>query len=952
MSQEEALKDEEEDIESLRYRDLQEIQQKGLSKKEYYEIVTEIRQFITGLGQTRQLDEYRKEVESLLRTLETTYGKVQSDFQLCDNRNKEIYEKTIKVRQLQKQVLEDRQRLAALKVNFVQACNDVDQFRDAESKNREQIELLKSEIAKVTRQLGQEEGPIIKESEKLDKLREEHEETERKKKRLEDMQAALNERLEAANKQVEERKKQIANLKEITENNYKEIDQCNAEHIAGEEKHRTMSALLQKKRDEVERLKVEIEENVAKEREVLNKKALEKQAVDKVEGELAQSKSREEFFEQSIAEAKMQQGKEIDKQKKRRQELENYREDLKKYASENQLLDKENEKSLEEIEALQDLRLQKRSKKEELDAIRKEMRQSIEELNRELERIIRDIELEENNNKSLEKTRNIFNRKLVQEEDKERAIKDLEITYKNQIARMVNETTLYRGENQRLQKQHAQLEKEKKKYTEDATRANVKHWETVEEVREKEKVKEDFQKRNKELEEKLKNQQKLYECVRSDRNLYSKNLVESQEEIKELDRKFKMHTNDINQLKEEKTSKDTQLALVNQELEGMKRKNQIQSGEKEKTEKEINELNQLYKNQSQRIAKLNHIIAEAEAERARQRKDYEMVINERDILGNQLIKRTDELHLLYEKIKIQQSGLAKGKVKYQQLMNVIKELKEEISQRKKEIILAKGEVKCIDDLKKESISLYKEVQEERLKVTMLNEELKKKMNYHKWKELEGKDPATYNLIMKIHSLQRRLIAKTEELAEKDVLIKEKESLYVELKNILAKQSGPEVAEKLEVYQQNLKERMKQLKQYMKELKAYQSQVNAYKYEIERIDGEINGMKQVYFDRKRKEAAGLAPEPIPEENEGGENVEEEDNEDAQEPEDKQEDEIDHQPEHKASDEVSVPVSANAQHSHYFLLISLHLTYELLFVPIKHTLQQQYSEYYPYYFLPNR
>jgi hypothetical protein len=55
-----------------------------------------------------------------------------------------------------------------------------------------------------------------------------------------------------------------------------------------------------------------------------------------------------------------------------------------------------------------------------------------------------------------------------------------------------------------------------------------------------------------------------------------------------------------------------------------------------------------------------------------------------------------------------------------------------------------------------------------------------------------------------------------------VLIQEKEKLYIELKNILAKQSGPEVAEKLHVYQQNLKERTFQLKEMVKELKNYQS----------------------------------------------------------------------------------------------------------------------------------
>lgn len=37
------------------------------------------------------------------------------------------------------------------------------------------------------------------------------------------------------------------------------------------------------------------------------------------------------------------------------------------------------------------------------------------------------------------------------------------------------------------------------------------------------------------------------------------------------------------------------------------------------------------------------------------------MISERDILGTQLVRRNDELALLYEKIKIQQSTLKKGK---------------------------------------------------------------------------------------------------------------------------------------------------------------------------------------------------------------------------------------------------------------------------------------------------
>ena len=60
--------------------------------------------------------------------------------------------------------------------------------------------------------------------------------------------------------------------------------------------------------------------------------------------------------------------------------------------------------------------------------------------------------------------------------------------------------------------------------------------------------------------------------------------------------------------------------------------------------------------------KLRKILSEASSEQARQKKELEKVINERDILGTQLIRRNDELALLYEKIKIQQSTLSKGQL--------------------------------------------------------------------------------------------------------------------------------------------------------------------------------------------------------------------------------------------------------------------------------------------------
>ena len=94
----------------------------------------------------------------------------------------------------------------------------------------------------------------------------------------------------------------------------------------------------------------------------------------------------------------------------------------------------------------------------------------------------------------------------------------------------------------------------------------------------------------------------------------------------------------------------------------------------------------MIKMQDNDIARLKYVISEAEAEKQKQKKDYEMVVAERDILGTQLIKRDEELQLLYEKIKIQKSTLKKGEIYYREKINDILKLVEKIKQFKRELI--------------------------------------------------------------------------------------------------------------------------------------------------------------------------------------------------------------------------------------------------------------------------
>eukprot|EP01112_Ceratiomyxa_fruticulosa_P012266 TRINITY_DN3387_c0_g3_i2.p1 TRINITY_DN3387_c0_g3~~TRINITY_DN3387_c0_g3_i2.p1 ORF type:complete len:411 (-),score=88.25 TRINITY_DN3387_c0_g3_i2:81-1313(-) len=362
----------------------------------------------------------------------------------------------------------------------------------------------------------------------------------------------------------------------------------------------------------------------------------------------------------------------------------------------------------------------------------------------------------------------------------------------------------------------------------------------------------ELQKKILEGETKLKQQQNLYEAVRSDRNLYSKNLIEAQDEIAEMKRKFKIMNHQIEQLKEEINSKDR--ALVKEHFEHIKVEKLKDSykNELQKIQTQIDLAEQTIGSQQAEIQKLNHIINEADAERLRQKKEHDIVVNERDILGTQLIRRNDELTLLYEKIKIQQSTLSKGEAQYKERMEDIRVLKLKIQDMKRELAILRSSVQHVEVLRSESFQLQRELLQERTKVKALSEELENPMNIHRWRKLEGSDPATYEMIQKIQALQKRLIAKTEESVEKDLSIQEKEKQFLELKSAFARQPGPEVAEQLSVYEQTLKEKNRQLKSMASELNMYQVHSTEYKNEIDRLSKELDNTKKRYFEMKKKD----------------------------------------------------------------------------------------------------
>merc|ERR1719240_2293157 len=471
----------------------------------------------------------------------------------------------------------------------------------------------------------------------------------------------------------------------------------------------------------------------------------------------------------------------------------------------------------------------------DLDRQRESLKSDLQTMLRELERLKSFAEKDGKQIADLRHEHDILNKNIVKSYYQTNKQKDVVTVHRALSAEMSTE-----------------IEEQKQLLADAVKRAHALDNQRVEDIKNRDNKISEGRKNLADVRAKLAQQKTAYEHVRTDRNLYSKNLVESQDEIAEMKRKFKIMYHQIEQLKEEIKEKEQALIKEHFEHNRVQKSMQLVKDRLEKLKKRQASLRQSKLAQESEIKKLGQTIQEAEQERQAAEKEYEEVISQRDILGTQLIRRKEELALLYEKVKIQQSTLQTGEVAYKERLEEIRALKIQMANLNREMEIHQQQVNNGDERKRQVYELQRELLHERTKVKALSEELENPMNVHRWRKLEGSDPSQTEMMAKVKALQRRFIAKTEEAVEKDLLIHEKEKLFIELQTIPAAQPGPQAAEQVSAMQQALKERTKQMKAMAAELNMYHSQVHDNKDELDRLLRELQQMKRRYFEQKRRD----------------------------------------------------------------------------------------------------
>merc|ERR1719169_291943 len=274
--------------------------------------------------------------------------------------------------------------------------------------------------------------------------------------------------------------------------------------------------------------------------------------------------------------------------------------------------------------------------------------------------------------------RDILNKNVIKADERTKKQIDLVKRQETQALNLSKDIARWKQDAQEFKKRIFDLEKQREKYGIELSQANAKYFSALEELKTRDARLTELKKQIADVQAKRNQQKNLYDAVCMDRNLHSKNLVESTEQIQEMRRKFKIMFHTTTALKEEIREKDSKLVRGHFRHKKVLQTNDKLKDSKEKAQRRMKNLMNIVETQRTEIKKLESTIQEAEQERQAQQKELEGVIGEKDILSAQLIRRNEELALLYEKIKIQQSTLQKGEIQYQERVNEVNNLRAEI----------------------------------------------------------------------------------------------------------------------------------------------------------------------------------------------------------------------------------------------------------------------------------
>ncbi|XP_058236253.1 cilia- and flagella-associated protein 58-like [Hemibagrus wyckioides] len=840
-------------IKSLIYQNYQkpEIEEQSFTalEKEFQDVLDEL---VEHGEEWKHMEKFKLKYEKVITALKKSHENEKRLMTRCQALNAEISSSSVQVETALKLSHEDQATIRSLKKEIEKAWEMVDEASEKEKETketmwnlREQINTLTEIVAerartaeeetrdsllKIKEQLTAERDKLLSE---LVTLRESYETTRTKRYEAEEANMKAKKAISQLQQEVKVHQKECKKETRQKQKLEKDLKELYTDVEAQKEEIEMLNAQCQRGNDEQQRLEQQLHEQ--------------KILTEKVSKELEQLQVRNTGLQQEKDQNLLRLEQLTDENSQQAIKLKLEREKVNQMKQEIAKIVKIREATQKKLRLMEDQKL-------EVEQQRETLKNQITGLEKEMVMAQKQKESDKKKIDELMRENRMLKRNMI------KATKVTEqqthlVKVKEQAKKKLDQDILnYRDEAEKQRKTILQLEKEQDRYIKEAKDLKKKVLSHMEELKVKTMKISKYKKKVAELETNLKQQNNLYDEVRVERHKYRKNLQDAQHEIMDMKDKMNSMSEETGQLTEEIKRKEAALVKEQLEFQRIEKEQEALKAELQKMKQQAQETKEYMDNQKVEVKRLLKVVADADAETALLKKELDQVISERDNLGTQLVRRNDELSVLDEKIKIQQSILKKGEIQYNQRVEDMRVLKLEIINLRREKRVLNKTASNVEKLKQEVSYTQKELLKEQARCQSLQEELENPMNVHRWRRLEASDPDTFELIRRIHCLQWDLISKRKEVEQQDRLLLEKEKLIDKLKDTLARQPGPEAAEKLQICQQTLTKKTKQFMLLSAELNMYKSQAQEYKNEIDRLTGELPDVKKKNFMQKRKEQA--------------------------------------------------------------------------------------------------
>lgn len=823
-----------------------------IDESAFIDLKYELAQFI----ETELLEEGVKEFKAqfliMFNTLVSSYNSITSSQRNFNETNEKLIKNLRNKNDICKRIEEDQERILNINQEFENLSLKIDYTKSEEQELDKQIKSLNDEIIKLN-QIKEKDSFINfnpEEIELKEKLKADVDDLDikfeqvisQKNQILKQLDIIISEKvkLEEIGNELESQKKET---EEYKAKKYKEYE----EQI--EKKINIDNLFKNTKNDNMEFKKRLIEQD-----ETLSKLREKEKNINNENDEIIERISEcEKLIKklQSERPLRLKEIKELDKKK------EEFEKSIKEIGQEITNIEKEKNELTKETEEFEKNKLKFEFKINEYDKEIIYLKEEIDKIHLDVLKIEKEIEMKK---LLFHEKKDELNSKKQKDHEEKKKIEDLSdelntqhnqnIFIENSIRRLMNEALGIKKETQLLEQQKEIIEAEKNIYSKQSSDAQMEFFQAKERLKNLNEAIGDLKEKNTSLEQKAKQQKKIFEAVKGDCLRFEKKYSESKKDIKEISDDKQKKSQRYQFLKIELNYKQKLLAGLQKNFSN----NEIELiDDKEKKRLLIEEIKQI-KISIERYQKsnnnLNKTISLAECDHQNQLKEFQVIVTERDFINQQLIQRHKEIDSLYEKIKVHQEELIKLNSQYEKKLIEVENLKQSRELLTEEYIKSENIIKNIFELRVTKIKIEKELIITKNKLKSLEDQTKKPLNIHRWTKLEYSDPEKFELITQINSLQRRLIAKTEEVSHKEELIQEKEKLYIKLKGIVARQSGVDMIESLKNYQKLIREENIKLKKMNEEVKYLSLTIRNYELEIKELDKKINQLKMDWIKSKR------------------------------------------------------------------------------------------------------